>query len=220
MNPRILASITLSFLTVLALTGAGCGASNSSGATHGRFDPVPGFGGHGADDDDDDGSTPGDDDDDDDGSTNPEVTPTPDPEITPDPEVTPTPDPEVCTPTAEDADCDGIPDVIDNIPCQSYTLTISNTDVSSAEILLNGSEVAGTNDFPTTDVLEMKINPVIGLNDLTVAGKLAGSPGDMLHFVTTDGDGVLLFEETVTRSNGNPQPVSLQFTIDASCAAP
>ena len=209
MNSKILAACALSLLTAISIAAAGCGSSNASAAKNGRFDPVPGFGGQSDDDDDvgdddDDGSTPGDDDDDDDGGTIPDATPTP--------------NEEPCTPTAEDQDCDGIPDDVDNIDCQAYTLRITNTDVSSAEILLNAVEVAGTNDFPTTDILEVKINPVTGLNTLTVAGKLAGSPGDILHFQTVDGDAVVIFEQTVTRSNGQPAPVDLQFVIDEDCS--
>ena len=136
---------------------------------------------------------------------------------TPDPTITPEPTPVPCTATPEDMDCDGIPDEVDNIPCESFVLTITNQDVSSASILLNGEEGASTNDFPTTTPIVRAINPVTGTNVLTIGGKLSGSPGDELRFVIVDGADLTYLDKIVTRGPGAPATLSVDFQIDVPC---
>lgn len=216
MNRRVLTAAFLTTLTALSVLVAACGSSASSGATNGRFPPAPGFEGSDGDDDDDGAG-----DDDDDGGT--EVTPTPSETVpvgtaTPDPTISPEPTPVPCTATPEDMDCDGIPDVEDNIPCESFTLTITNQDVSSASILLNGEEVASTNDFPNTAPIVRTINPVSGTNVLSIGGKLAGSPGDELRFVIVNGDATTTFlDKIIVRGPGAPTALSVNFEVDVTC---
>jgi len=209
MNRRVLTAAFLATLTALSVLGAACGSSSSTGATNGRFPPVPGFDGRDEGDDDDDDGT--------------EVTPAPSETVpvgtaTPDPTISPEPTPIPCTATPEDMDCDGIPDGEDNIPCESFTLTITNQDVSSASILLNGEELASSNDFPNAAPIVRTINPVPGTNVLSIGGKLAGSPGDELRFVIVNGDATMTFLDTiVTRGPGAPTGLSVNFEVDVTC---
>lgn len=185
---------------LLALTSA-CGRSDSASTDGGPRFPHPQF----------DPNTPGGDDDDDD---NPAETPVETPAETP--AGTPTPEP-TATPVA-DEDGDGIPDVDDNLPCLAIKLTVSNDGVSSASLDMNGDEVVATSSFPTTQVVERYVNPVNGANDISVAGKLAGSPNDTLHLVVAAADmSATYLDETVTRNPGSPSQVSLSFVVNATC---
>lgn len=225
--------ILLVALLAAALGGAcgraGSGASDGGDAGHGSRHPDFDWDrGNGGDDDDDDGGSTGTPDPEETPVETPEESPTPvsteptpDPTPSPEPEPTaspePTPDPGSCVPTPQDLDCDGIPDPVDNIPCESFTLVITNVGVSSAEILINGVAVAGPNDFPTSQPIVMAINPVSGVNVLTVGGKLAGSPGDQFRFQVVDGDGNGWLDQVVTRGPGQPGDVDVAFDVGVLC---
>lgn len=186
---------------LLALTSA-CGRSDSASTDGGPRFPNP----HWAP------GTPGDDTGDDDGDDDdsPVETPVETPSETPTPEPTATP--------VADGDGDGIPDADDNLPCIAIKLTVTNDGVSSASLDLNGEEVVGTNAFPTTMVIERYVNPVNGVNDVSVAGKLAGSPNDSLHLVVAAADmSVTYLDETVNRNPGAPSEVLVSFVVDATC---
>jgi hypothetical protein len=123
----------------------------------------------------------------------------------------------VPAPRDRDDDGDGIPDDEDNIPCRAFTLTVDNEDVSSATVILNGTVVVEQNYFPSTEVLEVFINPVVGENTLSLGGRVAGSPSDILMLAVSDDLATIYLDEDITRNSGTPQRVSLTFDIDVTC---
>lgn len=140
----------------------------------------------------------------------------------PSPGVSPTPDPNQIPDTNPDPngdiDGDGIPDGEDNLPCMAIYLRVANQGVSSAEVLINDELILEASSFPTEEVIVQFINPNPGINYLELGGKLQGSPDDILHFLIANTDGTIYLDESVTRDNGTPQAVVLEFVVDADCS--
>jgi hypothetical protein len=126
-------------------------------------------------------------------------------------------DPQDMPENPDDEDNDGIPDPDDNIPCAGFKLFMGNDGVSSATVWLNGEEILGTSDFPSSDIYEIVINPNSGENILELGGKLAGSPSDAMDFLIQDDQGNIYLDASVVRANGTPSTESLEFVIDVSC---
>lgn len=121
------------------------------------------------------------------------------------------------TTVTPDADGDGIPDDIDNLPCLAVMLIVYNSHVTSASLSFNGSEIVPASEFPTTAGITRYLNVVEGENNLAVGGKLTGSPGDSLTLIVSDTQGHVYFETVIVRASGSPQEHSYHFTIDAHC---
>lgn len=116
-----------------------------------------------------------------------------------------------------DSDGDGIPDDEDHLPCLAIYLVVYNNNVSSASLLLNGTEVVGANAFPTTEEIAVFINPTSGDNTLELGGKLTGSPSDTLTLVVIDTEGRIYFAVVIAREPGKPADQTYTFTVDATC---
>lgn len=180
-------------LMVMAVVAVGCGRTSSPAESEGGF-PRPQIRFDTNGDDDDDG--------------NPGSTPV-------DPDPTPT-----ATPVDGDDDGDGIPDDQDNLPCAAFRLRLSNVGVSSASVGLNGSEIVSQNSFPTSEVIQLFINPVNGPNTIAVGGKLNGSPNDELHFLVESADAATVYlDQEVVRQSGSPQQIELGFSVDIACGS-
>ena len=122
-------------------------------------------------------------------------------------------------PAEWDYDGDGIPNEEDHIPCLAFYAKVWNQEVSSGEVLLNQQVIVDSNTFPTDEVIQEFINPVPGINEITLGGKVAGSPEDVLHIEIWDvaEPAMLYLHETIVRGNGQPEQVSVMFEVDVSC---
>ena len=119
--------------------------------------------------------------------------------------------------TPSDVDGDGYPDDIDNLPCLAFELTIYNGGVTAATVNLDGTEVAGSNYFPTPDPITIAINPTSAENVLALGGQLAGSPRDSLTVVVMDASNVRYFATVNVREPGHTRDQTFRFSIDATC---
>lgn len=183
-------------MLMTATSAVGCGRATSPAESEGGF-PHPQIRFETNDDDDGDG---------DEGT--PDSTP-----VDPDPAPT-------ATPVDGDDDGDGIPDDQDNLPCAAFRLRLSNVGVSSASVGLNGTEIVSQNSFPTSEVIQLFINPVNGPNTIALGGKLNGSPGDELHFLVESADAATVYlDQEVVRQNGSPQQIELGFSVDIACGS-
>ncbi len=116
-----------------------------------------------------------------------------------------------------DDDGDGFSDEDDHLPCATYLLEVANRHVSSASVVLNGEEIVPPSFFPTPAVYRGPINVHVGVNVLTLGGRLAGSPEDELRLTVLDGDEAIVFEAVLVREKGRPTTAEMSFEIDAAC---